>query len=72
MTTPPACTTCHAKPTLDGLHSVAAHGASCASCHSSHAPVRSDRATCTSTCHQDRKNHQPEAKVCKGCHMFRK
>jgi len=72
VTTPPACTTCHARPTLDGLHSVAAHSASCASCHSSHAPVRSDRATCTSTCHQDRKNHQPEAKVCKGCHMFRK
>jgi len=69
---PPACTTCHAKPTLDGLHAVAAHGANCASCHGSHAPPRSDRATCTGSCHADRRAHQPEAKVCKGCHMFRK
>ena len=72
VTTPPACTTCHAKPTLNGLHSVAAHNTRCASCHATHAPVRSDRATCTGTCHEDRRNHQPEAKVCKGCHMFRK
>lgn len=70
--TPPACVTCHAKPTLDGLHSIAAHNGNCASCHSSHGPVKSDRATCTTSCHADRRNHQPDALVCKGCHMFRK
>jgi len=69
---PPACTTCHTKPSLEGLHSVAAHNASCGSCHGSHADARSDRATCTGSCHEDRRDHQPAAKVCKGCHMFRK
>lgn len=69
--TPPTCTSCHAKPKLAGLHSVGAHNASCASCHSSHSAPRSDRATCTSSCHLDRRDHQPAAKVCKGCHMFR-
>ncbi|MDB4935087.1 MAG: Cytochrome c family protein [Labilithrix sp.] len=71
VTTPPACTSCHAKPKLEGLHSVGAHDASCASCHSSHSAPRSDRATCTSSCHLDRRDHQSAAKVCKGCHMFR-
>ena len=72
VTKPPACTTCHATPTLDGLHSVAAHNANCDACHGSHSEARSDRATCTSSCHVDRRDHQPAAKVCKGCHMFRK
>jgi len=67
---PPACSTCHAKPTLKGLHGVGGH-ATCASCHVAHAPPKSDRATCTSTCHTDRRNHQPEAQVCKGCHLFK-
>lgn len=71
VTTPPTCTSCHAKAKLDGLHSIGAHNANCASCHSSHSPPRSDRATCTSSCHIDRRDHQPAAKVCKGCHMFR-
>ncbi len=70
--TPPPCVSCHAKPKLEGLHSITAHNTSCASCHSSHAAPRSDRATCTSSCHVVRRDHQPEAKVCKGCHMFRK
>lgn len=71
VTTPPACVSCHAKPKQEGLHSVAAHNTSCASCHGSHSVARSDRATCTSSCHLDRRDHQPAAKVCKGCHMFR-
>jgi hypothetical protein len=71
VATPPTCTSCHAKPKLEGLHSVAAHNTSCASCHGSHSAPRSDRATCTSSCHLDRRDHQPAAKVCKGCHMFR-
>jgi len=70
--TPPACVTCHTPAKLEGLHGSSAHAANCASCHSSHAAPRSDRATCTSACHVDRRNHQPEAKLCKGCHMFRK
>ena len=69
---PPPCTTCHTQAKLEGLHSASGHAANCASCHSSHAAPRSDRATCTSSCHVDRRNHQPEAKLCKGCHMFEK
>ena len=67
---PPACASCHAKPSLKGLHGAGGH-ATCANCHVAHGPPRSDRATCTSTCHTDRKNHQPEAQVCKGCHLFK-
>lgn len=67
---PAPCASCHTKPSLQGLHSVAAH-ASCDTCHSAHAPPRSDRASCTGSCHVDKRNHQPEAKVCKGCHLFR-
>ena len=67
---PAACASCHARPSLKGLHSVAAH-AQCETCHSAHAPPRSDRATCTGSCHADKRSHQPEAKLCKGCHLFR-
>ena len=66
---PPACTKCHDKP-LPGLHARPGH-ATCASCHLAHAPPRTDRATCTTGCHADKRDHQPEAKVCKGCHFFR-
>lgn len=67
---PPSCSTCHAKPSLKGLHEIGAH-ASCSTCHVAHGPPRSDRATCTATCHADRRDHQPEAQVCKGCHLFK-
>ena len=69
--TPPGCVTCHARATLPALHSVAAH-ANCASCHSSHGPTRSDRATCTTGCHADRRTHQTDAPVCSGCHVFQR
>jgi hypothetical protein len=36
-----------------------------------HFPPRADRATCTGSCHADRRNHQPDAKICTGCHVFR-
>lgn len=68
---PKDCTSCHSRPSLGGLHSVGAHGP-CASCHTAHASPRSDRTTCTGSCHTQRRDHQPEAKVCKGCHLFRK
>lgn len=67
---PPACTTCHAQK-LPGLHAVGAHATNCKSCHAAHDAPRSDRATCTTGCHADRRSHQPEAAVCKGCHLFR-
>ena len=72
VATPPSCAACHDKTKLPGLHSVDAHAQNCASCHGSHAPPRSDRATCTTGCHTDKRGHQPEAAVCKGCHIFRK
>jgi predicted CXXCH cytochrome family protein len=68
---PPACATCHDVKELPALHSIPAHAA-CANCHSSHDGPRADRATCTSSCHTDRKTHQPQAPVCSGCHVFRR
>ncbi|MEO8878546.1 MAG: hypothetical protein ABI461_23355 [Polyangiaceae bacterium] len=70
-TSPPKCATCHASSSLPALHSVSGHQ-DCASCHTSHAPPKSDRATCTGTCHQDRRTHQPQVAVCSGCHRFTK
>jgi hypothetical protein len=71
--TPPGCATCHDKAKLPGLHGVAAHGSgACATCHTPHGPPRSDRATCTGSCHADKRTHQPDAAVCKGCHLFRR
>jgi len=68
---PPACTSCHQRPTLPALHALESH-AQCNLCHSSHGPPRSDRATCTSNCHANRRDHQPNAVACDGCHVFRK
>jgi hypothetical protein len=72
VATPPACTTCHAPATLPALHLAPGHAA-CASCHASpHEPPAVDRAACTGSCHADRRNHQPSAGVCTGCHVFRR
>jgi hypothetical protein len=70
VATPPVCTTCHAREKLPALHAIPAH-ADCASCHVSHEAPHADRATCTGPCHVDRRDHQPQAKVCDGCHVFR-
>ena len=67
---PPSCTNCHARPQLPALHGVAGH-AECRTCHTSHEAPRSDRATCTTGCHANRRDHQPQAQVCSGCHAFR-
>ena len=67
---PPVCTSCHEKPKLPALHALASH-TECKQCHTSHAPPRSDRDTCTSTCHVNRRDHQPAAQICTGCHVFR-
>jgi hypothetical protein len=66
---PPACVTCHQPSALPALHAVSSH-AKCSTCHTSHGPPRSDRATCTTGCHANRKDHQPAAQVCTGCHVF--
>lgn len=71
LASPPVCTSCHAVDKLPGLHAIQQHAANCASCHSSHAAPSATRATCTGSCHADRRTHQPAAQVCEGCHLFR-
>jgi hypothetical protein len=68
---PPTCQSCHAAGTLPGQHRIPAHRA-CGRCHSAHeAEPRADRATCTaSDCHRDRRDHEPTAERCNGCHVF--
>lgn len=69
---PPKCTTCHDAAKLPGLHRKEAHAANCSSCHTSHAPPRADRTTCTGACHHDRRDHQRDTDLCAGCHVFRR
>jgi hypothetical protein len=71
VATPPACVSCHDRAKLPALHTVPAHS-NCTTCHSSHGPTLANRVTCTTSCHVDRRNHQPEALVCDGCHVFRR
>jgi predicted CXXCH cytochrome family protein len=68
---PPGCSSCHAPTTLRALHQVPQHAAACRACHvAPHEPPRDDRTTCTSSCHIDRREHQPRATGCTGCHNF--
>ncbi|HXX68463.1 MAG TPA: hypothetical protein VEK07_14840 [Polyangiaceae bacterium] len=72
VSSPPACPTCHAPASLPALHEAPGH-AECGRCHvTPHAPARDDRTTCTGACHADRRDHQPQAAVCTGCHVFRR
>lgn len=70
-----SCTGCHKAALLPGLHRlpevpIGEGHTECGVCHGVHeAKVRADRATCM-TCHEDIANHQPDAKVCTGCHTF--
>jgi hypothetical protein len=67
---PPACSSCHQQAKLPSLHAQAGHD-KCTSCHSPHDKnPRRDRASCLG-CHQDRKDHQPQADNCASCHLFR-
>ncbi len=70
-----SCTGCHKVAQLPGLHRLAdvpigeGH-TKCAACHDIHElKVRAGRADCM-TCHEDVADHQPDAKVCTGCHTF--
>lgn len=68
----PSCQSCHTPQKLPGLHKSPKHQ-ECAKCHDGahdKGPF-SERATCTQ-CHTDRQNHVPEAKLCQGCHVFRR
>lgn len=70
-----SCGGCHKVQRLPGLHRlrdvpIGEGHTNCGVCHGVHqSRVRADRATCM-TCHDDVANHQPEAKVCTGCHTF--
>jgi hypothetical protein len=68
----PACTSCHTPAKLPGLHAVEQHQ-ECNKCHvdAHNTGPWSARATCIN-CHQEQKNHVPEAQLCQGCHVFRK
>ncbi len=70
-----SCTGCHKAMLLPGLHRltdvpVGEGHTKCAACHDIHdSKVRASRSDCM-TCHEDVADHQPEAKVCTGCHTF--
>lgn len=65
----PACTTCHERAKLPGLHSEPKHQP-CNRCHSGHGEEPSMLREACLSCHQDRKTHFPEAKRCANCHLF--
>jgi hypothetical protein len=69
IASPPACTSCHEKSKLPGLHALAQHQA-CQNCHKAHdEKPTSLRALCV-TCHKDRQDHFPNAPMCGSCHLF--
>lgn len=68
---PPACLSCHSLDKLPGLHSVEDHH-KCTECHEVHEKApKAERANCTS-CHKKMVTHEPKAKRCTGCHIFKK
>ena len=66
----PRCTTCHRASSLPGLHKEKGHS-DCLTCHQGahKAGPWSARKTCIA-CHAGQRNHEPEAKLCQGCHVF--
>lgn len=66
----PTCSGCHPMNQLVSLHVIPQHQA-CSDCHRAHEAPKSDRATCMSSCHTDKRNHEPMARTCQGCHAFR-
>ncbi|MBI2391695.1 MAG: cytochrome c3 family protein [Deltaproteobacteria bacterium] len=66
----PDCKSCHEKQATAGLHTSKSHQA-CTKCHDTHSASKPSRADCLSTCHSNLANHQPDAKICTGCHVFK-
>ncbi|MFO0757712.1 MAG: cytochrome c3 family protein [Byssovorax sp.] len=66
----PACTQCHSDMEGKGLHASRSHKAMCTGCHDPHQKGAATRNQCLA-CHSDRKQHQPDADKCYGCHVFR-
>jgi hypothetical protein len=73
---PPSCATCHKPASLPGLHQQPEHRAiaDCKGCHRPHEPApNAERATCLgSGCHAAQRDHEPAARVCNGCHVFKR
>jgi hypothetical protein len=67
----PACTTCHERATLGGLHQVSRHS-TCTNCHGGHGDKPGARREGCLSCHTDRKQHFPDAPSCSSCHLFGK
>jgi len=65
----PACVSCHKNRRKVAGHAIPQH-ARCTNCHGSHSRGALDRRTCV-RCHKDRKDHQPAAPRCQGCHPFK-
>lgn len=66
----PNCSQCH-QTRLPGMHAMPSH-ADCKTCHQSAHGTRPPgaRENCLG-CHAAQRNHEPEAKVCMGCHLFK-
>jgi hypothetical protein len=67
----PACATCHKVAELPALHGVSKHQI-CTNCHSGHDGQQGPPRKACLTCHQDRKDHFPDAQRCASCHLFEK
>ncbi len=67
---PPACLSCHDRSKLPGLHAKDGHK-ECTKCHVSHGEQPYRKTTTCLGCHKDRVNHEPNTKMCIGCHVFR-
>ncbi len=63
------CQTCHNAVDTLAAHADKSHG-KCSNCHPSHAKSTYPPADCL-TCHKDMAQHNPNAKTCIGCHLFK-
>lgn len=66
----PNCTTCHQQATLPALHKVKEHQR-CSDCHTAHDRLAAGGTSDCLSCHEkQRKDHFPQTKNCRGCHLF--
>ncbi len=64
----PTCRSCH-DMSKRGLHAGNKHS-NCSDCHETHAASTFTRDQCV-RCHAAKRDHQPAAKSCQGCHVFK-